>query len=100
VDSRGETEGLGVVLIEAMSHGKPVVASGLGGIPDAVADGETGLLIPHGDPDILADSLLRVISDDALAKRLREAGRERAKRLFSWDSIAEKHLEIYENGRL
>jgi len=100
VDSRGETEGLGVVLIEAMSHGKPVVASGLGGIPDAVADGETGLLIPHGDPDILADALLRVISDGGLAKRLGEAGRERAKRLFSWDSIAEKHLEIYENGRL
>lgn len=100
IDSRGETEGLGVVLLEAMSHGKPVVASDLGGIPDAVKDGETGLLIPHDDPDVLAKSLLRVVEDEGFAKRLGEAGRERAKRLFSWDSIAEKHLEIYENGRL
>lgn len=100
VDSRGETEGLGVVLVEAMSHGKPVVASGLGGIPDAVEDGETGLLIPHGDPDVLADTLLRVVGDESFARRLGEAGRERAKRLFSWDSIAEKHLEIYEGGRI
>ncbi len=100
IDSRGETEGLGVVLIEAMSHGKPVVASGLGGIPDAVEDGKTGLLIPHDDPKALADALLRVIGDDGLARRLGEAGRERAKRLFSWDSIVEKHLEIYEGGRV
>ncbi len=100
IDSRGETEGLGVVLIEAMSHGKPVVASGLGGVPDAVENGETGLLIPHGDPDALAKALLRTIEDESLAKRLGEAGRERAKDLFSWDSIAEKHLEIYGDGRI
>jgi glycosyltransferase involved in cell wall biosynthesis len=99
VDSRGETEGLGVVLIEAMSHGKPVVASDLGGIPDAVENGKTGVLVPPGDPDVLAASLLRLIEDDALATKLGEAGRERAKRLFSWDSIAGRHLEIYENVR-
>lgn len=99
IDSRGETEGLGVVLIEAMSHGKPVVASDLGGIPDAVENGETGLLIPHDDPEILARALLRVIEDENLARRLGEGGRERAKRLFSWDSIAERHLAIYENVR-
>jgi glycosyltransferase involved in cell wall biosynthesis len=99
VDSRGETEGLGVVMIEAMSHGKPVVASDLGGIPDAVEDGETGLLVRPGDPKVLADALLRVIGDGSLAKRLGEAGRERAKRLFSWDSIAERHLEVYERVR-
>ncbi len=95
VDSRGETEGLGVVLIEAMSHGKPVVASRLGGIVDAVEDDENGLLVPPNAPDALAEALLRVIGDEKLANRLGEAGRERARRLFSWESVAERHLEVY-----
>lgn len=95
VDSRGETEGLGVVLIEAMSHGKPVVASRLGGIPDAVQDGETGLLVPPDDPGALADALVRVIENPALAAGLGEAGRSRARDVFSWENIAERHLEVY-----
>ena len=95
VDSRGETEGLGVVLIEAMSHGKPVVASRLGGIVDAVENGQNGLLVPPDDPDTLADALLRVAEDRKLAESLGKAGRERAKRLFSWESIAERHLGLY-----
>ncbi len=99
VDSRGETEGLGVVLVEAMSHGKPVVASRLGGIIDAVSDGETGILVPPEDPDTLADALLRVIEEPGLARRLGEAGRERAKKVFSWNGIAERHLELYEPAR-
>lgn len=95
VDSRGETEGLGVVLIEAMSHGKPVVASRLGGIVDAVENGQNGLLVPPDDPTTLADTLLRVAEDKELANHLGEAGRERAKKLFSWESIAERHLALY-----
>jgi glycosyltransferase involved in cell wall biosynthesis len=95
VDSRGETEGLGVVLIEAMSHGKPVVASRLGGIVDAVEDGENGLLVPPNDPEVLADALLRVTEDRKLAETLGAAGRERAKELFSWEGIAERHLLVY-----
>ncbi|AHY46036.1 Glycosyltransferase [Rubrobacter radiotolerans] len=95
LDSRGETEGLGVVLIEAMSHGKPVVASDIGGIPDAVEAGETGLLVKPNDPDALADALLSVVRDDTLARRLGEAGRRRARDLFSWESVAERHLALY-----
>ncbi|WP_119068957.1 glycosyltransferase family 4 protein [Rubrobacter indicoceani] len=94
-DSRGETEGLGVVLIEAMSHGKPVVASGIGGIPDAVEDGVTGLLVEPDDPDLLAKTLLRVIEDKAFAKQLGEAGLKRARSLFSWESVAARHLALY-----
>lgn len=99
VDSRGETEGLGVVLIEAMSHGKPVVASRLGGIVDAVEDGKTGILVPPDDPDILTDALLRVIRDRDLAARLGEAGRERAKKTFSWAEISRRHVEVYAGTR-
>jgi glycosyltransferase involved in cell wall biosynthesis len=82
VDSRGETEGLGVVLIEAMSHGKPVVASRLGGIVDAVEDGENGLLIPPDDPEALANALLRVFESPELAAKL-------------WENVAERHLKVY-----
>lgn len=97
-DSRGETEGLGVVMIEAMSHGKPVVASGIGGIPDAVEDEVTGLLIKPNDPDLLARTLLSVVENEAFAKRLGEAGRERAQNLFSWESVASRHIALYERS--
>lgn len=95
VDSQGYTEALGVVSVEAMSHARPVVASRLGGIPDAVEHGETGLLVPPGDPEALADALLQVIGDPKLAARMGEAGKERARALFSWESIAERHLALY-----
>lgn len=95
VDSRGYTEALGVVLIEAMEHGKPVVASRLGGIPDVVEHGVTGLLVPSNDPGALADALLHVVETPVLANRLGEAGRERARRLFCGQDISRRHLEVY-----
>lgn len=95
LDSRGETEGLGVVLVEAMSHGKPVVASRLGGIPDAVEDGTTGILVAPNDEEALAEALLRLIADRTLAARMGEAGRRKARESFSWEAIAERHLELY-----
>lgn len=98
VDSRGDTEGLGVVLIEAMSHGKPIVASRIGGIVDAVEDGETGLLVPPNDPEALADALLKLLEDPGLAVKFGGNGRGRARRLFSWERIVEQHLEVYETG--
>lgn len=69
------SEGLGRVVVEAFCRGRGVVASRVGGIPDIVADGETGLLVPPGDPAALADGLVRVLSDGALAARLGEAAR-------------------------
>ena len=98
MDSRGYTEALGVVSIEAMDHARPVVASRIGGIPDAVEHGVTGLLVPPGDPDALAWALLRVVGDPALAARMGQAGKERALTLFSWESIAERHLALYVAG--
>src|SRR5439155_1687474 len=75
VDARGDTEGLGVVLLEAMSYHLPVVASNVGGITDIVADGETGLLVPPADPVALAAALERLATDAPLAERLADAGR-------------------------
>ncbi|HWQ23235.1 MAG TPA: glycosyltransferase family 4 protein [Gaiellaceae bacterium] len=69
------SEGLGRVVVEAFCRGRGVVASRVGGIPDLVVDGESGLLAPPGDAAALADALVRVLSERALAERLGAAGR-------------------------
>jgi alpha-maltose-1-phosphate synthase len=95
-------EPLGIVNLEAMACGAPVVASAVGGIPEVVDDGVTGLLVPYDEKDptafeaALADALNRVIADPTAAGRLGEAGRERAVREFGWDSIARRTVAVYE----
>jgi glycosyltransferase involved in cell wall biosynthesis len=71
------SEGMGRVVVEAAARGRAVVASRVGGIPDVVVDGETGLLVPPADPGPLADALRRVLADPALAERLGASGRIR-----------------------
>lgn len=66
----GDSESLLLVNLEAQACGRPVVSTRHGGIPEFVADGHTGLLVPEADPDALADALVRVLSDDALAAQL------------------------------
>jgi len=89
VDSRGDTEGLGVVLLEAMAHGRPVVASRAGGITDVVRDGDTGWLVDPGDAEVLASRLLEVASNPEQARRVAARGRDAAATRFSWDRILE-----------
>ena len=69
------SEGLGRVVVEAFCRGRGVVGSSVGGIPDLVTEGETGLLVPPEDPDALADALVAVLSDRALAGRFGTAAR-------------------------
>ncbi|MBA3375667.1 MAG: glycosyltransferase family 4 protein [Actinobacteria bacterium] len=71
------SEGMGRVVIEAACRGRAVVGSRIGGIPDVVTDGETGLLLPPGDTGALAEALTRVLQDRALAERLGAEGRRR-----------------------
>jgi glycosyltransferase involved in cell wall biosynthesis len=94
IDARGDSEGLGVVLLEAMSAGVPVVASATGGIVDIVADG-AGLTVPPGDPEALAAALDRLADDDEVAAALAEAGRARLAGPFAWDGIVERWLAVY-----
>lgn len=88
-------EGFGVVCLEAMAHGRPVVASAVGGLLDLVVDGETGLLVPPGDVAALRSALQRLLGDRELRSRLGEAGRRRAAERFSWDAVTRQTVELY-----
>ncbi len=95
VDSKGDTEGLGVVLIEAMELGLPIVASNVGGIPDVVIDGESGILVPEKDPVALADAFKRLASDPLLVEKLLAGARKRIDECFTWDGIIERQVKVY-----
>jgi alpha-maltose-1-phosphate synthase len=90
-----EYEPLGIVNLEAMACGSAVVASAVGGIPEVVADGETGLLVPVGDEVALAGAVNVLIRDPARAAEFGAHGRQRAVAEFSWDRIADQTAELY-----
>ena len=95
VDHKGDTEGLGVVLIEAMELGLPIVASNVGGIPDVVVDGKSGILVPEKDPVALAEAFKRLEADPALIQKLLAGARKRIEECFTWDGIIERQMEVY-----
>lgn len=89
------TEGLPLVVLEAMARGRPVVATPVGGTAEAVIDGDTGILVPPRDPASLAGALRR-LENPALREQLGAAGRRRATERFSADDMARGMLEIYD----
>ncbi len=91
-------EGYGVVCAEAMAHGKPVVASAVGGLLDLVAHGETGLLVPPGDTAGLREALHWLLGDPELRKRMGEAARERARERLSWERATAETLRAYDDA--
>lgn len=89
-------EGLGSSVLDAMYFGLPVVASRVGGLPEIVADGETGRLVPPGDPAALADAVAGLAMDQDLRRRLGEAGRARAA-AFSPEAMVGAYDRLYRN---
>jgi glycosyltransferase involved in cell wall biosynthesis len=88
-------EGLGVSLLQAAAAAVPVVAFAAGGVPQAVADGETGRLVPPGDVAALGAAIAELLGDGAERKRLGRAGRERVQRDFSPAVLADRHRALY-----
>ena len=90
-------EGLGTSLLDAMCFSRPIVAAATGGIPEAVRHGETGLLVPVGDPTSLAVALVALLRDEGRRERMGQAGRRRFEQTFTADRMIEETLRVYED---
>ncbi len=90
-------ESFGIVLLESMASARPVIASDIDGYRQVVVPGETGLLVPPGDPRALADSLSAVLGDPARRAAMGEAGRRRARR-FAWEAVTAELVAIYDEA--
>jgi glycosyltransferase involved in cell wall biosynthesis len=95
VDEKGDVEGLGVVLIEALAYARGVIASAAGGITDIVHHDRTGLLVPPGDAVALADAIRGLARDPARLARLGAAGRSHVEQHFAWDAVIGKLVDLY-----
>jgi phosphatidylinositol alpha-1,6-mannosyltransferase len=89
-----DVEGFGLVFLEANACGKPVIGGRSGGIPDAIVDGETGLLVNPHDLEDIASALIRLLSDHELADRLGEQGRLRVVNKFNWMQVGDRVQSI------
>jgi phosphatidyl-myo-inositol dimannoside synthase len=87
-------EGFGLVYLEAMAHGKPVIGGAHGGAPEVIEDGVTGYLVPHGDAAQLATSIETLLSDPAMAQKMGGRGRQRVEREFRFSVFAKSLKKI------
>ena len=90
-----ETEGLGTSLLDAMAAGKACIGTRVGGIPEVIEDGVTGLLVPPHDPPALAAAIVRLLKDPARRARMGEAGLARVRTQFSVEKMVEGTLSAY-----
>jgi spore coat protein SA len=88
-------EMFGMAVADAMAAAVPVVATRICGLPEVVADGKTGVLVPPNNPEALADAIIRQLSNFTVSKQMGQAGRARVERLFSWDHTAKTIERVY-----
>ncbi len=98
IDSKGDTEGLGVVMLEAMATEVPVVASRVGGIPEALNYGNVGILIEQKNPKQIAETVISILNDNELRKSLGKKGRDWVMQNFSWDHLAKQIAKIFKQS--
>ena len=90
-----EYESFGLVLLESLAQGTPVIASRVGGIPEFIPDGQAGLLVPPGDPPSLGDALLSLWDDAPRRERMGAFGRSEVVPRYTWDRVVDQLLEVY-----
>ena len=92
-------ESLGIVFLEAMRHGKPVIGTNVGGVPEVVQEGITGLLVAAGNSDELASAIIRLLTDENLRRRLGHAGYDRVREHFDEEQMCAETLRFYRSLR-
>lgn len=90
-DDPADIEGFGIVILEASLHGVPSVATRCGGIPDAIAEGQTGVLVPPGRPQEMAEAILDLLQRPDRLREMGEAARRRTLSEFKWDAVAARY---------
>lgn len=88
-------EQFGIVLVEAMACGKPVISTRVGAIPEIIDNEKIGFLVEPKNPKQLADAILKLANDEKLRKKFGEEGRKKAKENYDWNIIVEKYLKVY-----
>lgn len=99
IGEQGRVEGIPVVLMEAMAHSRPVIATALSGIPELVEDGQTGWLVPAGEPDAIRDAIVDIASDWPRAARIGQQGRDRIRDEFLIEDNAQALLTMMKENR-
>ncbi|MDP3740939.1 MAG: glycosyltransferase family 4 protein [bacterium] len=92
---QGDIEGLGIVLLEAQYFGIPVIGTDSGGIPEAFLDGQTGLLVPEGNPEMLAQKILELRNNHERAAQMSEKAKSFVRENFNWEKSVAEHLDLY-----
>ena len=87
-------ESFGIVILESMACGTPVVATRVGGVPDIIKDKENGILVPPKDPKKLADAIIYLLTDKATAVKMGQKGRRIAQQ-YSWKSVTDQIEKVY-----
>ncbi len=95
VTAEGDTEGLGVVFLEAIASGTPIIGSNVGGIPDIIRHNETGLLVPQKDSSALSEAIIKVLTDKKLEQKLTKNAMDFVKERFTWDIVADRFAEMF-----
>lgn len=98
--SVSNSESFGVAIIEASSCGKPVVVSNVGGLPEVVEDGVTGIIVPPRNPEKTAEAIEKLILNIEMQKKMGEMGRVRVKKMFNWDDNVKQMIDIYKKANL
>jgi len=89
-------EGFGLVLIEAMARRIPTIGTQIGGIPEVIEDGKTGILVPPADSSLLAEAILELVSDPAKANTMGDLGRERVEKMFTMEVMVQNYERFYQ----
>lgn len=88
-------EGLGIVLLEAIASGRPVITTAAGGTVDVIRDGKNGLVVPPGDERAFAGAVIRLLRDEGTSRLLATTGREIAETEYDWERVADRYLEVF-----